>query len=90
MHEFRQIDEVFPILRVMIGQDAIIDEFPPKGVRNDDDDSLGRDVAGRFGDVHVVSVQFGHLAERVALVGMAAEAVWAGHDGLPCRAVCVW
>ena len=81
IHEFRQIHLIPSLIGITIGQNAIIDELPPKRIRNDDDDPLdGRFYGRRFRHICIQAMQGGDCSSgRSVLVHVAAEAVGTGH-----------
>ncbi len=73
-HEIRTINQPTPLLRVLVAQNAIIDEIPAEGVGDDDDESFGGHAVPRRSDVGREAVDGGFGAGGLEAGDAAREA----------------
>lgn len=79
IHEFWEVDQETTLLCIVIGQDSVVDEFPSKGIRYNNDDSFGGYTLWWCRNVGWQAMDCGGCADGSSTINMATEAVGTRH-----------
>jgi len=81
IHEIREVDNEATLFGIVVGENAVVDEVPSKGIRYNDDYTLGSYSLSWLGHISLDAMNGLDLAIWLAIVEMALEAVWTRHPG---------